>query len=100
MNKVGIFNCPPVKINDTIEAVYQCVSIKDENYHKRVRGKVICINGASDILIELPQSFKKIGNIKGWIADKIGEESYGCCKGKLYWWVETYRKIEKELEIE
>lgn len=98
MNKVGIFDCPRVKKNDIVEVVYKCASIKDENYYKRVRGKVVYID--DDILIELPQNFKKVGDIKGWIADESEERSYGCLKERLYWWISTYRKIENNLEIE
>ena len=100
MNRVGIFNCPPVKINDYVEVVYQCNSIKDESYYKRVRGKVIYVNGDFKILLELPQNFKKVGNIKGWIPDEQDERNYGCSKKKLYWWIKTYRKIGNILDIE
>ena len=98
MKRIGIFNCPSVKKNDYVEFIYNCDSTEQYNYKCRVRGKVICINGTSDILVELPQNFKKVGNIKGWIADE--HSGHGCCKNKLYWWVETYRKIENSLEIE
>lgn len=97
MNKLGVFNCPLVKKNNYVEFIYNCGYIEDYNYKCRAVGKVTCINGTSDILIELPQNFKKIGDIKGWIAE---DKEYGCCKNKLYWWVETYRKIENSLEIE
>ena len=37
MNKIGIFNC---KINDCVEFVCNDTSIGDENYYKRVKGKI------------------------------------------------------------
>ena len=100
MRRVGIFNCPPVKINDRVEFIYNCCSIEQYNYKCRVKGKVIYIGGDIDILIELPQNFKKVGDIKGWMADENEEKEYRCCKNKLYWWATTYRKIENNLEIE
>lgn len=99
MNKVGIFNCPRVKKNDTVEVVYKCASIKDENYYKRVVGKVTYVDD-DKILLELPQNFNKVGDIIGWIADESEERSFVCLKERLYWWISTYRKIEKKLEIE
>lgn len=100
MYKVGIFNCPVVKKNDYVEFVYNCSSIKGEEYKYRVIGKVIYIDYDLRILVELPKNFKKTGDIEGWVADDSLEIKYGCCKKKLYWWVRTYRIIRNKMEIE
>ena len=102
MNKVGIFNCPVVKKNDYVEFVYGCDSIENPLYKCRAIGKVIYVDGDVRILLELPQNFKQTGAIKGWKCDDIDilKKIYGCCENKLYWWVSTYRILNKSLKIE
>lgn len=100
MNKLGVFNCPLVKKNNYVEFIYNCGYIEDYNYKCRAVGKVIYVDDDNRILVELPQNFKEIGDIKGWLSSNQLEKMYGCCKNKLYWWVSTYRKIENILKIE
>ena len=100
-NSVGIFDCPEkVKIGDTVEFVYNCDSIEDEEYNYRARGKVFLVERKREVLgllVELPKNFKKIGDIKGWSG--TSEINLGCNPNRMYWWITTYRVI-KGMEIE
>jgi len=99
--KVGIFDCPEkVKIGDTVEFVYNCYKVDDEEYNYRARGKVKYVKSAH-VLVELPVGFKQVGNIRGWFGKSKIDLAPGILANRLYWWVTTFRLITaKCLEVE
>jgi len=102
MKRVGIFNCPEVKVNDKVEVVYNCNSINSPHYNCRVVCRVHYVE-FEKILVELPPNYKKVGTIEGWSGEDYGvNENFSLNPKRLYWWIRTWRLIKsrKSLDLE